>query len=110
LVHVTATDPPRAGCHPNLIAHAIVAYRSPNSVSAVPVVVAGERRIVAARVADAVVYGVVPVVIVISVLSVPATVVRLQRVMGPALAGIGASYRNPLALKPSAHTSGACVY
>ena len=40
--------------------------------------------------------GVVPVVVVIGGDSVPAAVVRLQRVMGPALAGIGIGYRNSL--------------
>ena len=46
-------------------------------VAAVGVIVARERRIIPARVADAVMNGVMPVVIVIGVLSVPATVVRL---------------------------------
>jgi hypothetical protein len=69
-------------------------------MSAMPIVVAGERRIVPARVADAVVDGIVPIVIVVGVLSVPAAVVRLERVMGPALAGIRAGHRNSLAAKP----------
>ena len=63
------------------------------------VVIAGERRIVPARIPGAVVDGVVPVIIVIGVLSIPAAVVRLQRVMCPALAGISVSHCNSLTPK-----------
>ena len=95
-IYHTASDPLCAGRHPDLVAHAIVADRGTSGVAAVAVVVARERRIVAARVADTVMNGVVPVVIVIGVLSVPATVVRFQRVMRPANTGIRASNDNIL--------------
>ena len=54
-------------------------------------VVARQRRIVAARISNAVVDGIMPVVIVIGGDSVPAAVVRFERVMCPALASIGPS-------------------
>ena len=63
-------------------------------------IVARKRRIVPARVAGAVVDGIVPVVIVIGVSSVPAAVVWFQGVMRPALAGIGAGNHNVLPGKP----------
>ena len=59
-------------------------------------VIARERRIVATRIADAVVDGVVPVVIVIRNHAVPTTVMRLKCVMRPANARIPASYNNVL--------------
>jgi hypothetical protein len=59
-------------------------------------VIAGKRRIKTTRVRRPVVNGVVPIVIVIGGDSVPAAVVRLQRVMRPANAGIGASHNNVL--------------
>src|SRR5262249_51089048 len=62
-------------------------------------IIARERRIVSTRISDAVVNRVVPVIIVIGVLSVPAAVMRLERVMRPALAGIGASHCNSLTAK-----------
>ena len=46
--------------------------------------------------ADAVMNGVMPVVIVVGVVSVPAAVVRLKRVMRPANTGIGAPNHNSL--------------
>src|SRR5207244_6826065 len=98
-VHVTAANPPGARRHSDLIAHAVIANRSAYGMSAMPVVVAGERRIVTARVTDAVVNGIMPIVIVIGVLSVPAAVVRFERVMGPALARISSSHRNSLTSK-----------
>jgi hypothetical protein len=60
-------------------------------------VIARERRIVATWVADAVVDGIVPVVIVITVLSVPPTIMRLEGVMRPANAGVSARDDNSLA-------------
>ena len=96
LVHVTATNPLRAGRHPDLVTHAIVTDHGTGGVRAVRDVVARERRIVAAGIAAAVMDGVVPVVIVIGIHSVPATIVRLERVMRPANAGIGASDNNTL--------------
>ena len=61
------------------------------------IIIARERRIVPARISNAVVDGIMPVVIVIGGDSVPAAVVRLERVMRPALAGISASNRDSLA-------------
>src|SRR5207245_10178810 len=55
--------------------------------------------IVTAGMPNAVKDGIVPVGIVIGVLSVPATVVRLQRVMRPANTGISACHYNPLSRK-----------
>ena len=77
LVQVTATDPFRGWRHPDLVTQAVVAYRRPDRMSAKAVVIARERRIVAARIADAVMNGVVPVVVVIGSDSVPAAVMRL---------------------------------
>ena len=48
------------------------------------VVIARERRIVPARVTDAVMNGIVPAIIVIFILAVPAAVMRLERIMSPA--------------------------
>ncbi len=86
LVHVAATDPLGAGPYSDLIAGAIIADRCANSVSAVTQVVAGLRRIVTAGIADAVVDGVMPVVTMVGCCSVPTAVMRLERVMSPALA------------------------
>ena len=66
---------------------------------AVPDVVARHRRIVAAWVSNAVVDGIMPVVIVIGVLTVPAAVVRFERVMCPARASIGPTDRDSLTLE-----------
>ena len=96
LVHVTATDPLRSGRHADLVAHAVIANCGAYRMRAMTNVVARKRRIVAAWIADAVVDGIMPVVIVIGRDSVPAAVVRLQRVMRPALAGISAANRNSL--------------
>ena len=76
-VHVPATDPLGAGRHPNLVAYSVVTDHGPGGMGPMALVIARERRIVATRVADAVVDGVVPVVIVIGVLSVPTAIVRL---------------------------------
>ena len=97
LVHVTATDPPRSGRHPNLIAHAVVADCGAYRMSAMAIIIARERRIIPAGITNAVVDGIMPVVIVIGSDSVPAAIVRLERVMRPALAGISASNRDSLA-------------
>ena len=59
-------------------------------------VVARKWRIITARIPNAVVNGIMPVVIVVGVCSVPTTVVRLQRVMRPANACICTRYNNPL--------------
>ena len=63
-------------------------------------VVARERRIVSANVTDTVMNGIVPVVIVIGILSVPPTVMRLQSVMGPAHASVCAGDDNLLSCEP----------
>ncbi len=97
LVHVAATDPLCAGRHPDLVATAIVADRGAHGVGSVEEVIARHGRVVAARVAAAVVDGVMPVVVVIGGDSIPAAVVRLERVMRPANAGIGACDDNSLA-------------
>jgi hypothetical protein len=99
-VHVTATDPLRAGRHPDLVAHPIVAYRGAGGMTAMEEVIAREWRIIAARITDAVVDGIVPVVIVIGVCSVPAAIMRLQCVMRPALASIRAGNHNVLPGEP----------
>ena len=59
-------------------------------------VVARKWRIIAARVADAVMDGVMPVVIMVGVCSVPAAVMRLKRVMRPANTGVPTSNNNVL--------------
>ena len=60
------------------------------------IVITGSLGIEAARISGAIVNGIVPVVIVIGVLTVPTAVMRLERVMRPAHAGIGARYDNTL--------------
>ena len=62
-------------------------------------IITGLGRVVTAGVADAVVDGVMPVVIVIGICSVPTTVMRLERVMSPANTGVGASHHYSLASK-----------
>ena len=89
----------RARRHPDLITHAVVTNRSARGVRAVKVIVARERRIIPAGIADAVMDGVVPVVIMISILAVPTAVMRLERVMRPANARIRAGYNNVLSGK-----------
>ena len=106
-VHVTATNPFRAGRHPDLVTHAIVTDHRSRGVRAVSLVVARERRIIPARIADAIMDGVVPVVIVIGIHSVPAAIVRLKRVMRPANAGVRAGYDNVLPGKTQAPIPGA---
>ena len=64
------------------------------------VVVARLGRIIPARIAHAVVDGVMPVIIMIGVLSVPTAVVWLECVMGPTLARVSAGYRDSLSPEP----------
>ena len=74
-------------------------------MSAMAIIVAGERRIVTAGITTAVVNGVVPVVIVIGTNSVPTAIVRLKRVMRPALAGVPLPWsmlRQPIHFAPDA--------
>ena len=59
-------------------------------------IVARERRIIPARIAAAVMDGVMPIVTVIGVHAVPASIVRLKRVMGPAITGVGAGNNDVL--------------
>src|SRR5206468_6643945 len=96
---VTAGDPFCAGCHPELVPGAVVANHSANGVGPMTIVIARRWRVVTARVADAVVDGVMPVVVVISVLSVPAAVVRFKCLMCPADASVRAGHYNSLAGK-----------
>src|SRR5262249_12940068 len=100
LIHVAAPDPLRAGCHPDLVTRAVIADRSAGSMTAVEVIIARLLRIVAARIAGAVVDGIVPVVVVISVDSIPTAVMRLERVMRPANTGIRTGNHNVLAGVP----------
>ena len=95
-VHVAATDPFCAGRHPDLVTHAVVTDHGAGCVTTVAIVIARERRIIAARIVYAVMDSVVPVVIVIGVLTVPATVVRFKRVMRPANTRVGAADNNIL--------------
>ena len=76
-VHVAATNPLCAGGHPDLVASAVIADRGACGMRAVKEIIARERRIVTARIATAVMNGVVPIVIVIGVHAVPAAIVRL---------------------------------
>ena len=96
-IYHTAGDPLCAGRHPNLVASAVVADRHASGPATMEHVVARLRRVVAARIADAVMDGVMPVVIVIGRLSVPATILRFKGVMRPANTGIGAPNNNSLA-------------
>src|SRR4029453_9011573 len=84
LVHVTATNPFCARRHADLVTSAVVADHRANGVSTMSVIVAREWRVVSAWVTGAIMNRVMPVVIVIGVDSVPAAVVRLERVMRPA--------------------------
>ena len=63
---------------------------------AVTAVVARLSRIVPTRIADAVMNGIVPVIVVIGVLAVPAAIVRFEGVMRPANPGIRAGDDNAL--------------
>ena len=60
-------------------------------------IVARERRIVSAGIATAVMDGVMPIVIVIGVHAIPASIVRLKRVMRPAITSICAGNHDILA-------------
>ena len=95
-VHVTATDPLCTGRHPNLVTRAIISDHRARGVAAMGKIIARERRIVPAGVPNAIVDGVMPVVIVIGVYSVPAAVVRFECVMRPAHTGVRAGYDNAL--------------
>src|SRR4029077_2226382 len=100
LVHVTTTDPIRCWRHADLVTHAVIANCRPDRVRAMTVIIAWKSRIIAAWISNAVVNGVMPVVMVISRDSIPAAVLRLQRVVCPTLTSICAANCNSLASKP----------
>ncbi len=100
LIQVATTDPFREGRHSNLVTHAIVANRCAYRMRAMTVIVARERQIIAARISNAVVNGVMPVVVVIGPDSIPAAVLRLQRVVCPALTCICTANCNSLPSEP----------
>ena len=95
-VHIAATNPFCARCHTDLITHPVVTDHCTGGMRAVSLVIARKRRIIAARITDGVMDGVVPVKVVIGVLSVPATIVRLEGVMRPAHSGVCAGNDNIL--------------
>jgi hypothetical protein len=66
----------------------------------VRVVIARKWRIVPARITDTVMDGIVPVVIVIGVLAVPAAVMRFERVVRPANSGVRVGHNNFLPREP----------
>ena len=99
LVHVTAANPLCARRHSDLVASAVVADRCACGVGAVEVIVARLWRIVAARIADAVMDGVMPIVIVIGGYAVPAAIVRFKRIVCPTLASIGARHHDILSVE-----------
>ena len=72
LIHVTTSYPFREGRHPDLVTHAVIADCSPDRMRAMTVIVARKRRIIAAWISNAVVNGVMPVVVVIGRDSIPA--------------------------------------
>ena len=80
-----------------MIACAVIADRDADRVRAVTGVVARKRGIVAARITGAVMNGIVPVVIVVGGHPVPAAVMRLDCVMGPAKTGVRSGDHNSLA-------------
>ena len=100
LVHVTAGDPFCTGRHSNLIGAAIVTDRCASCVRTVEEIITRLLRIVPARIAYTVMDGVVPVKIVIGVDSVPATVVRLERVMRPANTSVRTGNDDGFPLEP----------
>jgi hypothetical protein len=91
LVHVTATDPLCAGRHSNLVARAIVADHRADCVAAMAEIIARLLRIVPARVARAIMNGIMPVEVVIGVDPVPAAIMRLKHIMRPANTSVCAS-------------------
>ena len=97
LVHITAADPLCTRGNTDLVARAIVTDGCTRGMAAMKKVIARERRIVAARIAGAVMNRVVPVEIVIGILPIPPTIVRLQRIMGPADTCVSAADNDTLA-------------
>src|SRR5438093_4432605 len=80
---------------PDLVTRAIIAEGCAGGVRAVEEIIARERRVRTAN-ATAGMDGVMPVEVVIGVDSIPAAIVRLQRVMGPANPGICTGNNNVL--------------
>ena len=95
-IHIAATDELRLRRHADLVAGIIVADRRADGVRAVAAVVAGRDGVRPAN-AAAGVNAVVPVVIVVGGGAVPAAVMRLERVVRPADAGVGAADHDALA-------------
>ena len=100
LIHVTTTDPFRCWRHADLVTHAVIANCRSDRMRAMANIVARKRRIIAAWISNAVVDGVMPVVVVIGRDSIPAAVMRLQRVVCPTLTSICAANGNSLAPEP----------
>ena len=100
LVHVPAADPFCTGRHSDLISAAIVADRCAGCVRAVEEIITRLLRIVPARIAHTVMDGIVPVKVVIGVGSVPAAVVRLERVMRPTNTSVSTGDDNGFPLEP----------
>src|SRR5439155_22047609 len=100
LVHVTARNPSCAGRHSDLISAPVIANRRAGGKAAVENIIAWFLRIVAARIAHAVVNGSVPVKVVIRIYSVPTTVMGLERVMSPANTSVRARNDHSFSSKP----------
>src|SRR5207248_10987148 len=98
-VHVTAGDPSCAGRHSDLVSAAVIANRGAGGMRAVEEIIARLLRIVAARIAHAVVNGIMPVKIVIRIYSVPTTVLRLERVMTPSNPSVRARHDHSFSSK-----------
>ena len=95
LIHISATDPLCPRSHSNLVARSTVAHCRAGGVRPVAVIITEGQVVWAARSASRV-DAVVPIVIVISSNSIPATVMRFQRIVRPAHAGVLVAYYNPL--------------
>ena len=99
-VHIAATDPLCARRHPDLVPRSVITDHGAGGMRPVRLVIARKRRIVSAGITDAVMDRIVPVIIVIGILAVPPAVMRLERVMCPALAGIRIGDNNSLSVEP----------
>ena len=99
-VHVMATDPLCAGRHSDLVTLSVITDHGAGGVRPVSLVVAREGRIVSANIPNAVMNGIMPIIIVIGVLPVPPTVMRLERVVRPALTGIRVGDDDSLPVEP----------
>ena len=98
LVHVSAGHPFCAGRDPDLVARAVVAHGGAGRVRPMTIIVARSICIGAAH-APARVDRVVPVVIMIRGDAVPAAILRLERIVRPARAGIEIADNDAGALK-----------